>query len=597
MRSSADRHPPLLLQLPLNPSAPLEATGNVPLAPAALAAAADLPVECLLDQSISDSLGDRALVSLISEREPRLVAFTLYMWNAERSAWMARRLKEAMDPVVIVGGGPEVTPDNDWLRECGSFDLLVSGEGEEVASRVLDPLKVKRTAAGTGGFLRTGEMDFPPGTYPNPWLSGYLDPTSTSVQVETVRGCPGTCSYCAYRRTSPVPRLMEASRALELIRRFRGKAGEVVFLDPTFNARPDLDVLLSGMKGTGLSFFGEMWGDIITPSIAEDIHDAGFRSVEIGLQSCSDRVLSLSGRNRDPERVLEGAMNLRNAGVTPVLDMILGLPGDTPEEAVRTAMMIRDRALHHHLQVFYLSLLPGTVLRTGFRGRWMERPPYYFSCDPEMEGYAAAREEIADIAGYDLDLAARPLLFDGWKGTRTIDLESDAGAGEDMPSYRHGSLRLVGDDLWKRRESILRHAGNRREADPFCVLDVVLVPGREFPLDLIEMIRSMEEPRDYSGRTAGVLGRDGNLRITVLVQDPQKFNMNWLLAASETCTLALDRDHPSLMPEELWRSGALVRLAGTGWDMAELSSSVPSMHQVAFRERRMEEEWTRSMDL
>ena len=79
----------LIVQLPLNPSAPLETTGNVPFAGASLAAAASLPPETVLDQIAADTEGDRSLVEMIVNRSPALVAFTLYMWNAERSLWLA----------------------------------------------------------------------------------------------------------------------------------------------------------------------------------------------------------------------------------------------------------------------------------------------------------------------------------------------------------------------------------------------------------------------------------------------------------------------------------------------------------------------------
>lgn len=590
--------PSLTLQLPLNPSAPLEATGNIPLAGASLAAAASLPTSCVLDQTTTDTLGDRALLDMLLERNPGLVAFTLYMWNAERSSWLASALKRELPNVITVAGGPEVSADNGWLLEFGAFDLLVSGEGEETAERILDPVSAGELLKGSSGFISTGPGFSSPGSYPNPWLTGYLDPSRASVHLETVRGCSGGCEYCSYRRSHPVPRMMEAAEVIEMLKAVTARgAREIVFLDPTFNARPDLPLLLRAMSDMDVELFAEMRGDLITPDMAAMIHDAGFRSVEIGLQSGSRRVLELVGRAGDPMRVLEGASNLKRAGVTPVIDLMLGLPGDTPENSVKTAEMIRDRGLHHHLQVFYLSVLPGTAMRERFRGSFMDRPPYYRFSDPEMGGYAPAREEIADIAGYDLDLGPRPLLYEGWPGSETLNTGKEGSLRPDPPSFRHGCLRVVSGDPWADRDRILAAVTIRKKADPFCVLDLVIIPGKEFPLDLVGMVREVQRPMDYSERTAKILDREGNLRVTVLLPDIDAYNRDWVKSAAEECTVVVDVPDPSLMDVDLWESGICARLPGRDWDMGRLASTVPSMHQVLFVEREMEERWSRAMDI
>lgn len=590
--------PSLTVQLPLNPSAPLEATGNIPLAGASLAAAASLPPSRVLDQATADTLGDRALLDLLLDRDPGLAAFTLYMWNAERSAWLAGALKRERPDVVTVAGGPEVSADNGWLLETGAFDLLVAGEGEEIAGRVLDPASAVKLLEGSGGYLSTGPGHSFPGDYSNPWLTGHLDPSGASVHLETVRGCSGGCEYCSYRRSHPVPRIMEAGKVMDMLKAVTARgAREIVFLDPTFNARPDLTVLLRAMRDLEVELFAEMRGDLITPDMAAMIRDAGFRSVEIGIQSSSRRVLELVGRPGDPILALEGAANLKRAGVTPVIDLMLGLPGDTPGNAVETAVMVRDRDLHHHLQVFYLSVLPGTALRERFRGSCMDHPPYYRFSDPEMGGYASAREEIADIAGYDLDPQPRPLLYDGWPGTETLDTGNGGRVKSDPPSFRHGCLRMVSGDPWADRDRILEEVRTRRKADPFCVLDLVIVPGREFPLDLVGMVREIQRPMDYSGRTAEILGREGSLRVAVLLPEIEAYSRDWVRSVAEECTVAVDIPDPDMLGADLWESGVCARLPGRDWDMVRLASRVPSMHQVLFVEREMEESWSRAMDL
>jgi len=589
----------LILQLPLNPSAPLEVTGNVPLAGASLAAAASLSPETLIDQDTVDTCGDRSLVELIASRYPELVAFTLYMWNAERSVWLAKMLKKKLPGIITVAGGPEVSCDNEWLTSSGAFDLMVCGESEELADKILDPISARSIISDNGNFLDTGRMGFTPGTYPNPWLTGYLDPSGgASVYVETIRGCDGGCTYCSYRRTHPTPRILDAKSAEQLLRELiNAGAGEIVFLDPTFNSRGDLVQLLKGMETLETEFFGEMRGDLISPRVASLIANAGFKNVEIGLQSLNRDTLRRAGRPGDPHMVLDGALNLKKAGVSPVIDLILGLPGDNPSDAVRAAHMIRDRELHQHVQVFYLSILPGTVMRQEFRGRHMPRPPYYRISDKSMRGFAEAREEIADIVGYDLDLAGRPLLFEGWSGTELIDLNSDPLLQRRMPSCRHGAIRIKSEDIWADRCLLLEFVRTRLKADPFCVLDVILCPEKEFPLDLIDMLKGLDNPVDYSGRTARVLGRQGNLRVCVLLEGTDGFRMDWIVSAAAFCTVVVDVDSPAELGRELWETGVFVRLPGSDWNLTELSAKVLALHQVLFMDKGMEARWSRALDI
>jgi len=589
----------LLLQLPLNPSAPLETTGNVPLAGASLAAAASLPPETVFDQNAVDIAGDRSLLEMIISRSPALVAFTLYMWNAERSLWLADMLSKELPGVITVAGGPEVTRDNEWLLSSGAFDLMVAGEGEELASRILDPVTAGNIIRVHGNFLDAGEMSFAPGTYPNPWLTGYLDPSGgASVHVETIRGCAGGCTYCSYRRTHPSPRVLDANSTERVLRKLvDAGAGEIVFLDPSFNSRGDLIQLLTNMESLEAEFFGEMLGDHISPDTASLIANAGFKNVEIGLQTVNRDTLNRAGRPSSPEMVLDGAVNLKNAGVSPIIDLMLDLPGDKPEDAVRTALMIRDRELHRNVQVFYLSILPGTVMRQQLRGRYMPRPPYYRLFNDGMGGFAQAREEIADIVGYDLDLAERPLLFDGWPGTELINLDDNPALSRPMPSARHGAIRIISVDLWMERSLLLEFVRTRLQADPYCVLDVILCPEKEFPMDLVDMIRILDNPVDYSGRTARAIGRQGNLRICILLEGTENFNTDWIISAAANCTVVVDVDSPKELNRELWEACVSVRLSGSDWNLPELSSEVPALHQVLFRDRCMEESWSRTLDI
>ena len=107
-----------LLQLPI-PQPGLEpAKGNVPLAAGYLKMYARrrgleefYDVE-IFPPELSNTLSDCGLVEEILARDPWMVGFTCYLWNIDRTLWIASRLKERRPEIRIILGGPEITADN-----------------------------------------------------------------------------------------------------------------------------------------------------------------------------------------------------------------------------------------------------------------------------------------------------------------------------------------------------------------------------------------------------------------------------------------------------------------------------------------------------
>src|SRR5947207_5779882 len=133
----------LLAQLPIPPLGPEPIRGNVPLAGAYLKLFAEqrgLGAYYAIDvlpAPLANTLGDHALVAALAEREPWLVGFTCYLWNIERTLWVARELKRRRPETRVVLGGPETTADNAWVLDSDAYDFAVIGEGEQTFANLL----------------------------------------------------------------------------------------------------------------------------------------------------------------------------------------------------------------------------------------------------------------------------------------------------------------------------------------------------------------------------------------------------------------------------------------------------------------------------
>src|SRR5438093_12071337 len=135
--SFAIGRPVILVQLPIPPLGPGPLRGNVPLAAAYLKLfACNKGLDRFYDIEIlpaaeTNTFGDQALAKAIVKRKPWLVGFTCYVWNIERTLWIAREVKRRLPEVRIVLGGPEITADNSWVLASEGYDFAVIGEGEQ----------------------------------------------------------------------------------------------------------------------------------------------------------------------------------------------------------------------------------------------------------------------------------------------------------------------------------------------------------------------------------------------------------------------------------------------------------------------------------
>ena len=80
------------------------------------------------------------------------------------------------------------------------------------------------------------------------------------------------------------------------------------------------------------------------------------QSIEPDAQQKMDRKNNLRAFERGVRAMLE-------QGIRVKVDLIVGLPGDTPESVRRGLHYLHDGGLYSDVQVFNLSILPGTAFR------------------------------------------------------------------------------------------------------------------------------------------------------------------------------------------------------------------------------------------
>jgi anaerobic magnesium-protoporphyrin IX monomethyl ester cyclase len=203
---------------------------------------------------------------------------------------------------VAVGPHGSVTP-GATLTKLG-VDLLVRGECEEAVAALADaadPVAVRGIAAlGDGGAACNGEplaanfAEFPPLRWPDEWIARHYhhhhrfdaEPDGPGAEVESSRGCPYACTFCAkldyrdqYRRRALGSLLDEIDLLLAQGVRY------LYFIDEIFlPQRPLLEALVARDVVFGVQTRIDLW----KPEMLELLGRAGCVSIEAGVESLTE---------------------------------------------------------------------------------------------------------------------------------------------------------------------------------------------------------------------------------------------------------------------------------------------------------------------
>ncbi len=162
-------------------------------------------------------------------------------------------------------------------------------------------------------------------------------------------GCPNMCVFCNQRRISGSQIPADAERVYNdvisgLSRIPDGTAVSIAFYGGSFTAIPaeQQEELLGAAQpflasGAVESLRLSTRPDAINGEIIERLLHYGVRTVELGVQSMCGDVLRASKRGHTPEDARLSAKLLKEAGFELVLQMMTGLPSDTPEKSEYTA--------------------------------------------------------------------------------------------------------------------------------------------------------------------------------------------------------------------------------------------------------------------
>ncbi len=213
---------------------------------------------------------------------------------------VVRALAGVGGTMIAVGPHGSATPETTQ-RKLGA-DIVVIGECEEILVRLAsEPLARvpsichadRREIRVQGGPHAGVFSDLPALAWPDEWIACHRHhhhrfdehPDAPGAEVESSRGCPYRCTFCAKENFRNVYRRRDLGILLEEIDRLAGQgAGYLYFIDEIFLPnRP----LLEALAGRGLKFGVQTRIDLWQPDMLERLGRAGCVSIEAGVESLS----------------------------------------------------------------------------------------------------------------------------------------------------------------------------------------------------------------------------------------------------------------------------------------------------------------------
>ncbi|AQS66430.1 hypothetical protein B1H29_05355 [Streptomyces pactum] len=290
---------------------------------------------------LSEQVAEFAPTCVVVTTTPSLLYWRCPPMSVDAVATAVTAVRQAADcPVVLIGPHPTFTPD--WTLEhtgadaCwrGAFERDLApllGHGLDRGSRHLHI----RSRAGAGPPPDAGIAVLHPAQLPTAAFTHFdrsltyaphmwcvtdeerrrLTPLVSGALLESSRGCPWTCAYCAkgpvrdrFARR-PLQRLSAELR--ELVDR---GVDYVFFIDETFNVPgPDLRALLAQLARLPLSFGFQGRADLMSSAMTDALAQAGCVYAELGVDVVSDSLAKEIGRRQHLERCERGIDTARAA--------------------------------------------------------------------------------------------------------------------------------------------------------------------------------------------------------------------------------------------------------------------------------------------
>lgn len=290
------------------------------------------------------------------------------------------RIRQNSQGLIVLGGvGFSVMPEK--VLERSQADVGIWGDGEFAFLDLADRLDRKQEYLNLPGLVWRNEE----GWHRNRPLLHSLDalpPMSRrwvdnrryfreggQIGFETKRGCSGVCVYCAdpvakgnQIRTRPPKAVVDEIESLIAQGIDHLHTCDSEFNLPLEHALEVCQKMIRRGLGDKLRWYAYCSPVPFPEEFAQVLRRAGCVGINFGTDSGEEGMLKRLGRNFSPEDIARTVRLCKDAGITVMLDLLLGSPGES-EESIRRTVELMKRVEPDRVGVAVgVRLYPGTPL-------------------------------------------------------------------------------------------------------------------------------------------------------------------------------------------------------------------------------------------
>lgn len=386
-----------------------------------------------------------ALLAPYEDETPDVLGLSCYTWNWETQLGIAQRVKARYPRCLVVAGGPH--PDYrsaDFFARHPYLDAVAVKDGEitfrNILERVVEGCADLRDVRGLylrdddGRPVSTGEPEVPTKFDFSPYVDqtayyerfvARFDPGRLLATLETNRGCPYSCNFCDWgSNTMSKVRQFDLERVeAEVDWLCRLGIEGIMVADANFGMF-DRDLRIADCLNDLRTKHGGPRFVTYSPAknhpdrtreIARRFAATGIASTfTVAIQHTRAEVLASADRSNIPvERQREAGQAIAALGIPTSVQLIVGLPGDTPEAWRSCLTDVMDWGLHDHYQIFNYALLPNApAAEPEFRERWQLDTIRRWT--PRTWGGERHPEEYDALFPVDILVASRSFTREDW---------------------------------------------------------------------------------------------------------------------------------------------------------------------------------------
>jgi len=353
----------------------------------------------------------------ISRHNPDVVGIAaMFSAYAEQALECARLVKELDVNIPVIMGGAHATVAPEHLLADPAVDWVILGEGERPLVALMEyfttgaprPEEIRGLGWRASAGLRfQPELDLIADGAGLPVPARHLlDPANYTMAgrcytaVQTSRGCPHRCGFCAVHclsgtgvRRRPVAAVVAELR--ECVRRWGIRLFDIE--DDHFPIHPaaalELAAAVRGCPDLAGVEFTAMNGLPTRPlnrRVLTALRDMGFRHLDLAMVSAGADTLARLGRPDSPRHVYHIIDRAAALGLSTVAYFIIGLPGETPPATLTTLVQLMAHPGILGGSVLYLP--PGTDLHRQWHRRLDYRQMRSTAVAGDRPDYTAAQQ-------------------------------------------------------------------------------------------------------------------------------------------------------------------------------------------------------------